>query len=96
MSFFGHTDSVSCGNFSHDGKYLVTGSEDCTAKVWDLKNESLLHTIKGKKYHQASISTLCVAKNKNIVATGSIENEVAIANYENASVRKIYKINENS
>ncbi len=87
MSFFGHTDSVSCGSFTPDGKALISGSEDCTTKVWDLKNQSLLHTFKGKAYHQASISTMCVAKNKSIVATGSIENEISIANYENLNVK---------
>ena len=86
MSFFGHTDSVSCGSFTYDGKYLISGSEDSTSKVWDLKNQSLLHTIKGKKYHQASICSISVAKSKSIVATGSVENELAIANYENANV----------
>ena len=86
MSFFGHTESVACGGFTHDGKYLVSASEDLTTKVWDLKNESLLHTIKGKRYHQAAICSLAIAKNKNIIATGSIENELCVANYENANV----------
>ena len=89
MPFFGHTESVACGNFTPDGKYIISASEDMTTKVWDLKNNVLYHTIKGVKYHQASISAMCIAKNKNIVATGSIEGEIAIANYENGNVKKI-------
>lgn len=86
MPFFGHSDSVSCGAFSPDGKYLITGSDDNTTRVWDLKNQSNLHTIKGVKYHKAPITAMAVAKKKTVVATGSVENELAIANYENGTV----------
>ena len=86
MSFFGHTESVSAGCFTSDGKYLISASEDCSTKIWDLKNQNILYTIKGKKYHQAALCSLAVAKNKAIVASGSVENELAIANYENANV----------
>ena len=89
MSFFGHTDSVSCGLFSHEGKYLITGSEDCCVKVWELKNQTLLHTIKGRKFHQAPICSIAIAKTKSIIATGSFENELAISNFENANVKLI-------
>jgi WD40 repeat protein len=87
MCFFGHTESVSCGAFSHDGKYLVTGSEDSSCKIWDLKNNSLANTIKGKKFHQSPILNLAMAKKKNIMATGSNENELGICNVDNGSVR---------
>lgn len=86
MSFFGHTESVSCGAFSHDGKYLVTGSEDFSCKIWDLKNNSLANTIKGKKFHQSPILNLAMAKKKNIIATGSNENELGICNADNGTV----------
>jgi ribosome assembly protein SQT1 len=90
MSFFGHTDSVSCGVFSPDGKYLITASEDTCVKVWELKSQTLLHTIKGKKFHQAPISSIAISKTKNVIATGSFENELAISNFENANVNIIY------
>ena len=87
MSFFGHAESVSCGAFSHDGKYLVTGSEDFSCKIWDLKNNSLASTIKGKKFHQSPILNLAMAKKKNIIATGSNENELGICNADTGSVK---------
>lgn len=91
MSFFGHTETVSCGSFTHDGKYLISGSDDNTIKVWDLKNQCLLHTIKGIKFHQSAITTLSVAKKKNIIATGSVENELAVSNYENGNILALVK-----
>jgi WD40 repeat protein len=88
MSFFGHTDSVTCGGFTNDGKYLVTGSEDMTVKTWDLKNNSLITTIKGVKFHQSPITVMAIAKNKNIIATGGLSNEIAISNAESGNVKK--------
>ena len=87
MSFYGHTDSVTCGGFVPEGKYLCTGSMDCTLKIWDLKNEKILFTIRDKKkFHSSGITTLCFAKTKSIVVTGSIENELAFTNFENGNV----------
>ncbi len=86
MSYYGHLQTTSCGLFTAHEKYLISRSDDTTVKVWDLKNQVLLDTLKGKKFHQAPISSIAVAKKKNIVVTGSIESELAIANYENGNV----------
>lgn len=87
MSFYGHADSITCGGFSPDGKYLCTGSMDLSLRVWDLKNEKLQFIMKDrKKFHQAGITTLCFARTKNIVVTGSLENEIGISNFENGNV----------
>src|SRR5258705_7682775 len=34
-TFRGHTDRINCVAFSPDGKRIVTGSYDRTARVWD-------------------------------------------------------------
>lgn len=87
MSFYGHADEITCGGFTPEGKYLCTGSMDCTLRVWDLKNEKLLYTIKDrKKFHSAGITSISFSKTKTVVVTGSIENEIAISNYDNGNV----------
>ena len=86
LKFYGHAESVSCGQFTHDGKLLITASEDTSVRVWDLKFNKLMHTIKSVKFHKAPISAMALAKEKSIIATGSFENEIAISNYETAGV----------
>ena len=61
---------------------------DCTLRVWDLKNEKLIYTIKDrKKFHSSGITSMCFSKTKSIVVSGSLENEIAISNFENGNVR---------
>ena len=36
LGFVGHQDGVNCVAFSPDGKWLATGSDDKSAKVWEL------------------------------------------------------------
>ena len=45
-------------------------------------------TIKGIKFHQSPITEMAIAKNKNIIATGGMSNEIAISNAETGNVNK--------
>lgn len=89
FSFFSHTASTTCGYFSKDGKNLISGGEDCTLRVYDLKNQSLLNTIrenKGKQFHKRNIICITLNSTKPIVASGSEGNELALTNYENGNI----------
>ncbi|MBA2306644.1 hypothetical protein H0W26_00740 [Candidatus Dependentiae bacterium] len=43
----GHTDCIVSVAFSPDGTTVLTGSGDCTARLWDVKTGQQLHILKG-------------------------------------------------
>ena len=36
--FYGHNNKINCCSLNEDENILVTGSEDGTAKIWDVKH----------------------------------------------------------
>ena len=60
-------------------KYFVSGSFDCTIKIWEINNWKCIHTL---KRHESNI--ICLIKlnsnnhNKNIIASCSNDNSIKI------------------
>ncbi len=44
LTLYGHIQSVNAAKFTKDGKYVITGSNDQTLKVWDAKTGHLEHS----------------------------------------------------
>lgn len=53
--YSGHQDSVLCGTFTSNGNKILTGSSDCTIKVWDPINGTNLHTFKPEDLNKSPI-----------------------------------------
>jgi WD40 repeat protein len=47
QTFEGHGDWIDSALFSSDSRKILTTSGDVTAKLWDAKSGSLIHTFKG-------------------------------------------------
>lgn len=45
-TFTGHTSASNIAVFSHDGKKLVSGSDDCTVRIWDLPIDNSENKLK--------------------------------------------------
>jgi len=56
-----HTDVVLDLSFSEDGRYLISGSGDKTAKVWDIQSLKVVDTIK----HQNHVYGVAIFKDKD-------------------------------
>ncbi|KAG0346642.1 hypothetical protein BG004_001184 [Podila humilis] len=73
-AFRGHTDGVMCLQF--DDSFLITGSYDNTARVWNIETGELLRTLSG---HALCVRALHFDDAKLI--TGSMDRTLKIWNY---------------
>lgn len=70
----GHKMSVSCIDISPDGSKIVSGSQDSSCKIWDLKTGSLLSTFTDKE--GGAVTSIAWSSNGSKIATGSINSDL--------------------
>src|SRR5262249_36211902 len=66
--FVGHTDLVREVEFTPDGKEVLTGSFDKTARLWDAATGTLIRTFAG---HSAGVRAIAFSPDGKHVLTGS-------------------------
>ena len=72
----GHSDLITVLKFSDDGKYLLTGSDDQTLKLWDVKSAREIRTFTG---HASKISDADFSvSEKIIISAGSSAAEIKV------------------
>ena len=81
----GHDDDVNIVKISNDGTFIVTGSEDNTAKIWNANDGTLRHTLQG---HEDEINTLRISSDDTFIVTGSEDNTAKIWNSDNGALIK--------
>ena len=66
--FTGHTEPVNSVAYSPDGKTLVSGSEDYTVRLWDVRTGQLLHTL---EEHAGDVTSVAFSPNGKTLVSGS-------------------------
>ena len=74
-SLAGHSSYVDSAAFSPDGKLVVTGSLDRTAKIWGAGTGSERHSLVG---HSSSVLSAAFSPDGKLVVTGSRDNTAKI------------------
>ncbi len=74
----GHTGRVSSLALSTDGRWLVSGSWDRSARVWDMNSGDEVALLTG---HETGIASICISPDGQLIASGGGHN------YEDPSVR---------
>src|SRR5262249_7043659 len=67
----GHTGQVSQAIFSPDGQYVLTGSADQTARLWNTQTGELVRNLVG---HLSPVLYVGFADNGRTVITGDTQN----------------------
>ncbi|KAL8232387.1 hypothetical protein R6Q57_002165 [Mikania cordata] len=72
-----HLKGVNCVDYftGGDKPYLITGSDDHTAKVWDYQTKTCVQTLEG---HSHNVSAVCFHPELPIIITGSEDGTVRI------------------
>ena len=78
----GHEDSVLCGDFTPSGKQIVTSGADGWTKLWSPKTGKCTQTLSVQEWHSGPIVSQSCAYSRPLVATGSIDSTMKIANLQ--------------
>ncbi len=84
----GHTGSVYSVACSHDGRYVVTGSDDRTARVWNTKTGKEVTRLSG---HKERITSVAFSRYGHYVATGSTDKTVMLWNVKYGSLARVFR-----
>jgi tetratricopeptide (TPR) repeat protein len=63
----GHTRTVQSVAVSGDGRVAVSGSDDCTVRIWELRSGACLHTLTG---HGKGLSEVSLSPDGRIAVSG--------------------------
>ena len=74
----GHTDAIVSVAISLDGRWLVTGSFDNTARLWDLKSKNPAAGSRELKGHTQSIFCVAISPAGRWLVTGSYDKTVRL------------------
>ncbi len=77
MALLGHTAKITCLAFDSDSRHLVSGSEDQTAKVWDL-NEPKFPEVANFQGHAATIRAVAFNADATQVLSGADDHSLQL------------------
>src|SRR5260370_38210537 len=77
--FEGHSRAVRCVAFSPDGKRIVTGSWDKTARLWDAETGKEILALEG---HSSMVQSVAFSPDGKSVLTGSLDGTARVGDPE--------------
>jgi len=84
-----HDDTIRSIAISSDDKYIVTGSEDGTANIWDFESGELKYAL----YHNDSVRSVAISPDNKYVITGSFDKTAKIWSMQTGALLYIFEHN---
>lgn len=86
-TLIGHRGPVTSVAYSPDGKRLLTGSTDKTARLWKVRSSKSLKTLRG---HEGAVRSVAFSPDGNLVATGSDDKTARVWNAKTGKLLLIF------
>ena len=87
-TFKGHTQWVRSVCFSPDGKYIASGSDDCTIRVWDIEKNEEKTILKG---HAHRMNSVCFSPDGKYIVSGSWDKTVRVWDWKKDEEKTILR-----
>jgi len=71
----GHTSTVWSLAFSADGKYLASGDQDASIRIWEVRSGREVDILKG---HSEAVTTVAFSPDGHYLASGSFDRTVKL------------------
>ena len=91
-SFKGHSDWIRSLAFSPDGQAIVSGSNDETARLWDVKTGQLIHMLTG---HEQRIKSVGISPDGGIIASASANSIIKLWSLQTGKRQCTIKTSDN-
>jgi WD40 repeat protein len=79
----GHTDRINAIALSANGKYLISGSDDKTLKVWDWQTGVEVRTLTG---HTKSVNAIALSADGKYLVSSSYDNTLKVWDWQTGEV----------
>lgn len=86
--FSGHTDEVNALAYAFNNRYLISGSSDKTAIIWNIKNSKVVQTLKG---HTWKVTQVAFSNDSRFAITGSTDGSIKIWEVETGKLLHSYE-----
>ncbi|MBF0456550.1 MAG: protein kinase [Nitrospirae bacterium] len=83
----GHDGAVNAVAVSENGRYVVTGSADCSAALWDAASMSCLKIFKG---HEGMVNAVAISGDSRFIISGGEDAAVRLWDVENGELKWIF------
>ncbi len=87
-TFTGHERAVNSVSFSGDGRKVLSGSSDSTARLWDVETGKCLQVFEG---HERAVNSVCLTMDGQNALSGGFDQSLKLWNSEDGKCLRTFE-----